>query len=212
MKSPFCPDSSYSTGTGFPRENSFSAISFSPRSPASAASNKVDPSSSVQGDLVLCQASFKRYTKQPNEYTCAPTSLKICLEDLKNSTISLRYLSKLLETDYSGTRNLIFERALPKIGKRFEVDYLVGEGATLDQLSQMLKERYLVIVNFIHPLEQEGHFAPVRALDSHSIHFVDPLSGPDFPIVYHNFLWRGEEGSVGWFAALRNKKLKHLAA
>ena len=91
---------------------------------------------------------------------------------------------------------------------RHNLSYLSAENATLEQLSRLLDDRWVVTISYLEPEEGEGHYAIVQHVNPQHIVLADPYHGPDFSVARSSFRWETRYEAVprpGWLSALRRK-------
>src|SRR3989344_2310259 len=126
------------------------------------------------------------YQKQENDYYCGPAVLSSLLGYF-GKNLSQKEIAKLTKTKPPphGTEN----HEMAKMSKKFGFYSKAKRNATIKDIEQILK-KYPVIINYIEPEEDVGHFAIVLELTKNSIILSDPWHGPKFKITQEEFLKR----------------------
>ncbi len=150
------------------------------------------------------------YRSQVNGYMCGPATLQMVLAFF-GEIASQRKLRKLMQASPAelksrGTANHKMVKAMQRAG--FYV--YVNEDSTIDELKYFLSLKYPVIVNFIEPSEDEGHFAVVTgySLLLKQVVMNDPWNGRDFKISESQFKrrWRSRyDGHHSWLMVADKK-------
>lgn len=150
------------------------------------------------------------YRSQVNGYMCGPATLQMILAFFGQEE-SQRKLRKLMaaspaELKSRGTANHKMVRAMQKAG--FYV--YVNDDSIFAELKYFLSLKYPVIVNYIEPSEEEGHFAVVVGYDSllKKVIMNDPWNGRDFKLSEAQFTrrWRSKyDGHHCWLMVADKK-------
>lgn len=142
------------------------------------------------------------YFKQKRDYNCGPAVFRMALASFginKNE----KELAKLLKTNTKeGTKN----RNFSTVADHFDLDYIVKKNASVSDIKNFSKKGYAVILAYIYPKENVGHFAVLRKIDSKHIHLLDPLVGPKHKYLINDFkqIWKsGFEKDIRWLFAVR---------
>ena len=139
---------------------------------------------------------FAEFAKQPDEFTCAPTSsynlIKIICPECKTS---IQELADIQKTDKNGTTTFNLCRGLEKYfksqNKKIYIEYYgikkvrkykVGSSIDLSLLKKHLENNGQVIINIgIYTKDSDGtftrqwgHYANVIAVENDSIKVIDP--------------------------------------
>jgi predicted double-glycine peptidase len=131
------------------------------------------------------------FFKQDKEYTCGPAAMQMALAFL-GSFHSEHGLSKALHTNAEiGTRHsAIIDEA------RSEGFFCyVNNNSSLEEVESYIERKLPVIVHFIEPSSNEGHYAVVLGFTGTQIILHDPWNGPDFKIDKNDFSsrWHGTQ-------------------
>jgi len=118
---------------------------------------------------------------------------------------SEKYLRRRLRTSKDfGSRHLMMRRAAVKQG----FHCYVNEEAIWEELEYFLKRKLPVIVNYIEPSSNEGHYAVVSGVSHKKIILSDPWLGQDFHLSKLSFLkrWHSENNDHRHWLMTINKK------
>ncbi len=160
---------------------------------------------------------------QPDDWSCGSAVFKMIAKTLAGEEVD--YATAIVITGANeevGTDNALMERALRDYfqARNFEVRTgLLGTekpengpqtACTLEQrtalLSELLREGYLVVINYREPEEQVGHFAVVQGISDKALEICDPWHGPRCVLELEQFDGRSgfsDPVVCGWFTAIR---------
>jgi len=145
------------------------------------------------------------YFEQETAYTCGPAVMRMALAVLGIKK-SEKQLVKLLRTNkVIGT----WVKNLPRVAEKFKLTYLVARGASVEDLRQLIKWKYVVIVCYYYQPEKISHFAVVHKVDAKNIYLLDPWNGQDhkYSISYFSKIWkkmyRGARAEKRWLFAVK---------
>jgi len=133
------------------------------------------------------------YIKQKKDYTCGPATLGMVLSFLGHIKSQARLARAMKTRKTKGTQNWAMINSARKEG--FHV--YVNEGATLDELKYYLMRGFPVIVNYIEPSEDAGHYSVVLGFGriTGALIMNDPWNGKDFRLPELEFLNRWHSGN-----------------
>ncbi|MDP2704742.1 MAG: cysteine peptidase family C39 domain-containing protein, partial [bacterium] len=133
------------------------------------------------------------YHKQSETFTCAPASLKMVFEYFGRH-ISEQELADELKTDKkNGTRN----NKIIKTAVEHGFFCYANNDSEIGEIESFLKKGLPVIVNYIEPSNDEGHYAVVVGLSDDYLFLNDPWNGKKFEISREEFLkrWKDSDGT-----------------
>jgi len=136
-----------------------------------------------------------KFSKQYRDYTCG----SVCLEmifDYYGKKISREKIMKIAKTTKRGTGHLNMINAV----RTFGFYCYVHENSSVNQIKHFIGKKFPVLVNYIEPDTNEGHYAVVIGYDGWNIILNDPWNGKNFKISFKNFKKR-------WFDYHTNNKL-----
>jgi len=143
------------------------------------------------------------YYKQKEEWTCGPASLQMAMSFLGEfrTQEELAKLLKLEENGWTGNDDMV--RAAQKAG----FYCYVAKETTVEEIKYFISLGYPVIVNYIEPKGQEGHFSVVHGYGwfTKKIIMHDPYHGKNIKWSEKKFLnwWRsGFESHTRWMMVL----------
>jgi len=110
--------------------------------------------------------------------------------------ISQKEIAKITKTKPPpyGTRN----SEIVKFPKKFGFKSVVKKNATIKDIEESLKKKYPIIVNYVEPEDEIGHFAIVKGLTKNKIILYDPWHGPSFSLERKDFLkrWHNHRNTI----------------
>ncbi|MCK9578942.1 MAG: C39 family peptidase [Methanoregula sp.] len=133
------------------------------------------------------------YYKQKNWVNCGPAVLQMVFGYFQHD-LSQRKIAKQAKTSAEhGTENHDMIRVALEHG--FHV--YVNDNSTFFEIRHFLEKGLPVIVSFIEPTDNEGHFAVVSGITLHKIILNDPWNGRNFKMLHRDFLtrWHNESNT-----------------
>ena len=128
------------------------------------------------------------FFKQDTRYSCGPTALEMMMAYFKVRLGEEKLGRRLKVTKRYGTRNGKLIDAARKAG--FYV--YVNDEATIEEVRFFLRQRLPVLVNFLEPYNNEGHFTVITGLEEEQIIMNDPWNGKGFKMKIRDFVRRWE--------------------
>lgn len=177
---------------------------------------KTNPSSGMHmwlGSMMYIMAKYIRvpYKRQWLSFTCGPVVLQMGLKYF-NISIPRWHAIRLCQTARAtGTSHHNLIAAIRSFGLHVHAH----SHSTTRELEELTRRYVLVIVNYIEPAEEEGHYAIVVGMTKRYIVLHDPYHGPHFKIALQEFRrrWHGQHKSTNrrWLMAVARKRslLKH---
>ncbi|OGY67721.1 MAG: hypothetical protein A3H63_01330 [Candidatus Harrisonbacteria bacterium RIFCSPLOWO2_02_FULL_45_10c] len=131
------------------------------------------------------------YYRQKNKYYCGPASLAMVFDYFGKRLSQERLAKELHTTPREGSDNPVMIR----VAKRHGFSVSTYRRANFQILRRFLDKRVPVIVAYIEPAGNEGHYAVVSSLTRNYIVLRDPWNGKNFQLSRYEFLrrWRDEE-------------------
>lgn len=151
------------------------------------------------------------FQRQFEDWTCGPRVLSDALFKMFGLHVSEQELALMMETDMvHGTEQHMFGAVVDKLNKlnvkrNLKLEWEARAGRTIDDLRRLMRKRAVVIVNFLDPSLQEGHYAMVQAVEKERIILCDPWHGPGYALPLRDFErdWHPEiSGEVRWAFAM----------
>lgn len=131
------------------------------------------------------------YFKQDTEYSCGPATLQMIFA-FYGKRFSEKLLTERLKTTISdGTKH----KSLIDIAKSEGFYVYVNNNSSLEEVGSLIIENIPVMVHFIEPSSDDGHYSVVVAVKEDSIILNDPWNGEGFIMSNCDFLarWRSED-------------------
>lgn len=144
------------------------------------------------------------YYKQDKIYTCAAASLQAVLGHSGHFK-SEKWLERKLKTN---PQHGVSHQSLKSVARALGYVCTYARRGSLTQIGYYLSRRLPVIVNYIEPVTEQGHYAVVVGLSSEEVVLNDPWLGPGFKLKRADFLRRwhnGRRNSKRWMLVLRQK-------
>ncbi len=158
------------------------------------------------------------YRKQVNDYMCGPATLQMVLAFFGDYR-SQRKVRKLMmasprELETRSADNNKMVKAVQRAG----FYAYVNDYSSLAELKYFISQGYPVVVNYIEPSDEDGHFAVAKGYNTElqTIILSDPWNGDDFMLPEEQFMtrwhakwWRASEGYKGhWLMVVSKKPIK----
>ncbi|NTU67136.1 MAG: hypothetical protein HGB08_04420 [Candidatus Moranbacteria bacterium] len=142
------------------------------------------------------------YQKQKNAHYCGPAVLEMAFLRLGLVMPQEDIARQIGTSQERGTENENMIRFATEQG--FEVT--AKRGSSISDIREMLKKDLPLIVNYIEPTDEDGHYAIVSGITPHNIILHDPWHGKDFKLPHQKFLerWKDSEGKyVRWMMVIK---------
>lgn len=146
------------------------------------------------------------YSKQKRGYYCGPASLQMVFGYFRH------YISqdKLAEKGRTRHDRGTSRAGMIRVARENGFHTYAQNDSDLPKIADFLKRRLPVIVNFIEPSDEEGHYAVVSGLSGKQIILNDPWNGKNFKLDIRDFLerWRGGRNSRKWLLVISKTDLQ----
>lgn len=129
-----------------------------------------------------------KYHKQYRSFSCGAASMRMVLETLYNMPVSEEEALRLIGTTAQDGTPL---KNLDKIEDEFpDLDAVVGEHGTPQELTRLLDQGYLIVVNYS---PKGPHYAVLSGVGDKGITLCDPWLGPttSMSVELFNSIWKG---------------------
>jgi len=166
----------------------------------------------------------KDYFAQPNDWTCNASSYIMVVRALTGQDVALdKVVDQMGAVEGKGAENSRVVEVLRSLGPGYEV--LTGQSSShpkgrifparlraaeksreLGTLKQLLRDGYLVIINFREPVEGGGHYGVLQGINDQALEIADPYYGRSSVLAWKDFDFRtGYSDPVlhGWYVAIR---------
>lgn len=141
------------------------------------------------------------YHGQERTYTCGPASLKMVFAYFD----ALHKESQLARQAKTTARRGTSRRRLVSVARHAGYWTYDQTNATLGVLKWFVNHELPVIINYIEPTEDAGHYTVVTGYDAKGLILHDPWNGQGFHLARRTFLsrWRGlTEKPERWLMAV----------
>lgn len=130
------------------------------------------------------------YHPQEQEHTCGPASLRMVLSYFNDHFRESQLARRAQTIRLLGTPR----RHLVALARRRGYRVYEKSNATISLIEQFINRELPVIVNYIEPTDNQGHYAVVTGYDAKGLFLHDPWNGKDFHLSRKTFQrrWRGE--------------------
>jgi ABC-type bacteriocin/lantibiotic exporter with double-glycine peptidase domain len=140
------------------------------------------------------------YFKQKKNHTCGPASIKMVFRFFGLHAREAE-LARVMKTKKEGTEH----SGLIMIARKNGFYCYVHENASLNQVKHFIDLGLPVIVNYLEPDSEEGHYAVVVGYGLRRIVLNDPWNGKEFKIFLKDFEIRWNERKR-WMFVLSKKE------
>jgi ABC-type bacteriocin/lantibiotic exporter with double-glycine peptidase domain len=128
------------------------------------------------------------YQRQTTEWNCGPAVLSSVFASFGIEKDQRELAQELGTKERTGTAR----RALEKVTRKYGLAAKARTEANFDLIEEALEKKRPVIVNFVEPSDEEGHYAVAVYLTPQTLVLNDPWNGKDFKIKRREFAsrWR----------------------
>jgi hypothetical protein len=145
------------------------------------------------------------YIPQEDDWSCGPATIRMMLRvaelpDPGNTVLK----NELHATPRSGSSTRTMEEVLRARSSAMKVR--CEDGASLELLRDLLREGWIIAIQFREPEEGVGHYALVEGISPHAVQFCDPMHGRSCVLRIENLDWSTqfeEPMRIGWYVALK---------
>lgn len=143
---------------------------------------------------------------QHSESTCGPASLKMVF-DFFGLKFREKELARKAQTLKSGTKHA----SLIETARKNGFYCYIHDKSSINHIKHFIDVGLPVIVNYIEPSGNEGHYAVVIGYGRNKIILNDPWNGKKFKMSYKDFKERWHDSHknhsyYGWLMVLSNEK------
>ncbi len=144
------------------------------------------------------------YYKQTRPWSCGAASMRMVLASL-GIRLAPKKLEALLGT--SKTRGT-WNESFPRTAETYKLTYLVGRNASVQDLTHFLKHGFRIIVGYLPPGWEEGHYAVIKRITRTRISLLDPIFGANhsYSLSYFSSIWKNDpqgDNERHWFFAIK---------
>lgn len=148
------------------------------------------------------------FFRQNDDFCCGPASLQMAFAFFKKFE-NQKKLERKAKTSHNGTthKNMI------NLALKGGFYCYVNENSNILEIKDIIKSGLPVIVNFIEPSENEGHYAVVSGFAKSNIVLNDPWNGRNFKMPIQDFEKRWyyifeKHKYPNWLMAISKKDFK----
>lgn len=130
------------------------------------------------------------YHRQNKEHTCGPAALRMVLSYFNDHFKESQLARQAKTSRHRGTPR----RRLAALARRKGYRVYEKTNASISLVERLINHEQPVIVNYIEPTDNQGHYAVVIGYDAKGLFLHDPWNGKDFHLSRRTFQqrWRGE--------------------
>lgn len=165
----------------------------------------------------------KQYFAQPNDWTCSASSYIMVYRSLTGRDLPLsEVVARTGAVPGVGAENRREVEAMKMIGPKYEIVSAQSSAHPAKEssiqaaekarehatLTRLVREGYLVILNFRNPEDHGGHYGVLQGINDRAIQIADPYYGRVSVMPWKSFDFRsGYSDPVlhGWYVAVRPK-------
>jgi len=144
------------------------------------------------------------YFKQDTRYSCGPATLQMIFAFYGKEISETNLTERLKTKEGDGTKHSNLIRVANEEG--FYV--YVNTDSSIEEVREILAKDIPVIVNFVEPSNEEGHYAVVVDITGEKIFLNDPWNGENFEMSIIDFENRWQSGDglhKEWLMAVSDK-------
>jgi ABC-type bacteriocin/lantibiotic exporter with double-glycine peptidase domain len=145
------------------------------------------------------------YYRQENDYSCGPATLQMVFEYFNIVESQAEIAARGNTSEDSG----LAEKDLVRLVREAGFFCYRNSSATFHHIAHFLQLEIPVIVHYIEPSDNEGHYAVVVSINQTHITLNDPWNGEGFTLDLHEFdqRWCDEESEDGkWIMVIAPDK------
>lgn len=132
------------------------------------------------------------FFKQDTVYSCGPATLQMVMAFFNKRASEAELSRKMKTSKTNGTR----------VGKMIDMARkegfycYVNDDSTVEEIKYFLSRKLPVVVNFIEPTNDEGHFAVIVGIRKRKVVMNDPWNGKGVRMEVREFKrrWQSEDG------------------
>lgn len=152
-----------------------------------------------------------KYYKQEQEHTCGAAAMRMVLESLGIKKSEKELISLLKTNTKVGT----WHYQMSALAEKYKLNYVVNRNASIKELKEFLKNKYLIIVCYYLVEEKTAHYAVVSDIDDKNIYLHDPWLGANhkLSLSYFRKNWVSDkiyEKEQKWFIGIKKASRNNL--
>ena len=149
------------------------------------------------------------FHKQTTDYMCAPTVIQMIFEYFGKHEKQETLAKDLKSSPERGTSHVEMVRCVREYGFKC----YAKTGSSIDDIRHFLDQKIPVIVNYIEPCDETGHYAIAVEANDTELFLNDPWNGERFRIGISEFekRWQNSTGrSKRWLMVISPAKISKL--
>jgi predicted double-glycine peptidase len=148
------------------------------------------------------------YYKQKNAYYCGPAALEMVFDYFDGWRPQEKLAKDAKTNEEEGTHN----SEMIRVATENNFYCYVNDNSTLFEIRHFIELGLPVIVNYIEPAQEEGHFAVVSGITRRNIILNDPWNGHNFKMMWPEFLkrWHNKKNTHKKWVMVISKKDMHF--
>lgn len=145
------------------------------------------------------------YFKQDNNFSCGPTTLQMVFAFYGKRFSESSLTERLHTKQSSGTSH----GPMIEVSREEGFYVYVNNNSTIEEIATLIGRNIPVIINFIEPSSEEGHYSVVVDTTEDNMIFHDPWNGEEVKMDITTFTkrWRSEDNAnLNWIMAISTKE------
>ncbi len=146
------------------------------------------------------------FYKQKNAYYCGPAALEMVFDYFGERQPQEKLAKEAKTNKKEGTSN----SEMIKVAIKHGFHCYASDNSTFFKIKHFIELGLPVIVNYIEPVENEGHYAVVSMINRRNIVLCDPWNGRNFKLAWPEFLkrWHNKKNThKKWIMVISKKDL-----
>lgn len=124
-----------------------------------------------------------QYIRQRTGYYCGPASLEMAFGFFRKHATQDHLARRAKTTKARGTTT----KAMINVARKAGFHVYANDRSTIEELQFFLRRGFPVIIDFIEPSSDEGHYALVAGMEKGKIVLHDPWNGDKFALAIPEF-------------------------
>ncbi|MFH1662289.1 MAG: peptidase C39 family protein [Candidatus Falkowbacteria bacterium] len=143
---------------------------------------------------------------QEKSWTCGAASLRMALESLDIKKSENQVVNLLRTNKIRGS----YHKNFPLVAEKFKLSYIVERNSSIKEISKLLKDNWILIINYYDKKEKVDHYVVVNKIDKTKIYFNDPWYKEDrnesMLLSKFSLIWYDAEKEKRWLFGLKKQK------
>ncbi len=148
------------------------------------------------------------FYKQDTDYSCGPATLQMIFRFYGKFFSEKDLIKKLKTNRTTGTRH----KALLDFACSNGFYVYINNESSLKEVAYLVGRKIPVIIHFIEPDSNDGHYAVIVGINKKHVILDDPWNGKNFKITRKDFeeRWHSEDGSFVRWIMVVSDEYRHL--